>query len=186
MARFIIHFHTLPDYTLQFTVTHKLMLPGSGFQRQTFLFSRFPNCPLPKLPASNSNSSQRLNPRSFLTATHVKSKSKSSWQVFQAPPRAQDEIFVSVGQLQVWCEKPSLPRGPLSQWLQLLLAHISAVILRFESHMIHHCYFTVSDSTLSKPERPGLHIYISQHAPVIPPGTAFQFIALPTGPGYNI
>jgi hypothetical protein len=77
MARHIAHFDTACDYTWLFTVTHihtlvptvtsSLSLLGSGFQRRTFHFLRFPNCPRPQLPASNSNSSQGLNRNSSLT-----------------------------------------------------------------------------------------------------------------------
>jgi hypothetical protein len=75
MTRFIAHFDTEGDYTLQFTITHTLVstvtsslpLLGSGFKRRTFPSSVFPNCPRPQLPASKSNSSQQLNPSGYLT-----------------------------------------------------------------------------------------------------------------------
>jgi hypothetical protein len=70
------HFDTARDYTLQITITHtlasavtfSLQLLGSGFQRRTFPLLWVPNCPRRQLPASNSNSSHRLNPRSSLNA----------------------------------------------------------------------------------------------------------------------
>jgi hypothetical protein len=81
MAGFVGHSDTAPDYALHFTITHTLVstvmssvpLLGSGFQRQAL-----PNCARPQEPASNSNSSQRLNPIKSLT--HYNSKSKSLGQ----------------------------------------------------------------------------------------------------------
>jgi hypothetical protein len=56
--------------------------------------------------------------------------------------------------------------------LQLLLALVSAVILRSESR-----HFTVSDSRLPQPGGPGPHIYIprEQGGPIISPSTGFPF-----------
>jgi hypothetical protein len=75
MTGFIAHFDTARDYTLQITITHTLvstvisLLPllGNSFQRRLSLSSRFPYCLRPQLSASNSNSSQQLNPSSSIT-----------------------------------------------------------------------------------------------------------------------
>jgi hypothetical protein len=83
MTRFIEHFDTVRDYTLPFTITYYLLLPtdttllplfDSSFQRRTFRVLRLSNCPRPQLLASNSNSSQRLNPNSILTTTEFEVK----------------------------------------------------------------------------------------------------------------
>jgi hypothetical protein len=147
MTGFIGLFDTARDYTLQFTVTHthycpvtpSLPLFGSGFQQRT-------NCPWPQLPATNSNSSQWLNPSSSLTPTQVEVKVKVmlwptvSRRVYPAvkhPSGAQDQISITVRQLQVcWCEAPSLTRGWICR-LKLLLALASAIILGSESRGTH-------------------------------------------------
>jgi hypothetical protein len=75
MIRFIGPFDTARDYTLQFTITQTSVL-SHGLHSRCLVaasnggrspFSGFPNYPRPQLPASNSNSSQRLNFGSSLT-----------------------------------------------------------------------------------------------------------------------
>jgi hypothetical protein len=82
MTGFIGLFDTARDYTLQFLHTHTrarthartLWCPQSRLHSGClvavsnggrFSSSVFPNCPCPQLLASNSNSSQRLNPQQF-------------------------------------------------------------------------------------------------------------------------
>jgi hypothetical protein len=86
--------------------------------------SGFLNCPQPLLPASNSNSSQWLNPSSSLTATQSQSQIQSyiitngqsaslSW--CQATSEVQDQIFVAIRPLRVCsCTAPSDERMGLS------------------------------------------------------------------------
>jgi hypothetical protein len=90
--------------------------------------SGFLNCSQSQLPASNSNTSQRLNPSSSLTATQSQSRvtidSQSaglSW--CKTASGAQAQIFVTVRQLRV-CSygAPSLTGGQVCH-LQLLLAN---------------------------------------------------------------
>jgi hypothetical protein len=108
-----------------------LPLLGSGFQRLMSLFSGFPNCPRPQLPASHFS-------RLGLSTDSVNNKSKSesklcydqrsvclSW--YQAPSWAKDQIFVTVRQLRVyWGGVSSLTSGRVCS-LQLLLVLVSAV-----------------------------------------------------------
>jgi hypothetical protein len=105
--------------------------------------SVFPNCPQPQLPASNSNTSQRLNSSSPLIATQkVKvmlwpTVGRPVYLGVKPPSEAQDQIFITVRQLQVcWCRVSSLTRGRIYR-LQLLLVLASAVILGSESHGTH-------------------------------------------------
>jgi hypothetical protein len=55
-----LHF-TVHSYTLVSTITSSLPLLGSASNGGRSPSSGFPNCPRPQLPASHSNSSQRLN-----------------------------------------------------------------------------------------------------------------------------
>jgi hypothetical protein len=58
------------DCTSQLTVTHTLVLTVTS--SPPLLGSGFQNCPLPQPPASDSNSSQWLNPSNSVTAAQVK------------------------------------------------------------------------------------------------------------------
>jgi hypothetical protein len=82
MTWFIANFDTSRDYILQFTITYTLvptftpllLLLGSSFNDIYSPPSGFLNCPQHQLPASNSNSSQRLHPSRSLTDCNWKSK----------------------------------------------------------------------------------------------------------------
>jgi hypothetical protein len=79
MTRFIAHFDSARDYTLQFTVTHSHTSVYSQFFTAVAWYRlTTADIPLslgsrtvsvPHLPASNSCSSQGLNPSGSLTAT---------------------------------------------------------------------------------------------------------------------
>jgi hypothetical protein len=96
------------------------------------------------------------------------------------PSVAQDQIFVTVRQLQVrWCGAPSLMKG----WV----CHLTiAAGPRQRSHSwvwvprYSWPYFTISDLRLTQPGGPGPPFYIPQEqgGPVIPPGTRFPFCCL--------
>jgi hypothetical protein len=110
--------------------------------------SGIPNCTRPLLPDSHSNSSQQLNPSCYLTLsanslTQVKVKLKSrqmvNWPIclrVRHPSGAHLQISTTVRQLRVCWWALSLTRGWVSN-LQLLLGLASAVILGYESRMIH-------------------------------------------------
>jgi hypothetical protein len=87
------------------------------------------------------------------------------------PSGAQDQIFITVRQLQVfWCGAPALTRGRVCR-LQLLPVLDSAVILAIESHGAHD-HILLSVSRFLQPERQSRRMYIPQEngGPVVPPG----------------
>jgi hypothetical protein len=95
MIGFIGPFDTAHDYTLQFTLTHtytsvhshlftsRCSVAASNSGRSPY--SGFPNYTWPQLPASSSNSSQRLNISSSLTnlVTH---QTNNPTQLTELPP----------------------------------------------------------------------------------------------------
>jgi hypothetical protein len=108
--------------------------------------SGFPNCPRPQLPASNSNSSQWLNPSSSLTASESQSQSyfttgdlmpvRLSW--WQAPWDSQHSKFIF--HLNTCGYSPYVTSSLMREWdccLQLLLVLTSAVTFRSESRGTH-------------------------------------------------
>jgi hypothetical protein len=89
----------------------------------------------------------------------------------------QNQIFIALRRLRVyWCGVPSLTRGLVCR-LQLLLSLVSKVILKVRVLRDSWPYFTISDSRLPQPGRPGHRIYIphDQGDLVIPPDTGFPF-----------
>jgi hypothetical protein len=94
------------------------------------------------------------------------------------PSGSQDQIFITVRQLQVcWCGIPFLTRGQVC-CLQLLLVLASAVIINSKSHGFHD-HILPSVSRLPQPGGPGPHIYITRNkVAVILPGTGFPFCCL--------
>jgi hypothetical protein len=80
MSRFIAHFDTACDCTIQFTLTHTLVstdpsslsLLGSAFQRRTLRFLWVPELS----SASATSVSQQRNPSGSLTVCNSKSESK--------------------------------------------------------------------------------------------------------------
>jgi hypothetical protein len=72
-----IYSYKVGYYTTQINVIHRLMSQfvtvsisrcfAAASKGGRSAFSGFPNCPQPQLPASNSNSSQQLNPSGYLT-----------------------------------------------------------------------------------------------------------------------
>jgi hypothetical protein len=82
MTWFIGLFDTVSDYTLECPQPrlHCRCLV-TAFNSERSPSSPFPNCPRPQLPASNSNTSQRLNLSTRLTnsVTHQQTNSPTSW-----------------------------------------------------------------------------------------------------------
>jgi hypothetical protein len=161
---FIGLFDTVRDYTLKVTVTPLL---GSGFQRRAFRSSGFLNYSRSQLPASNSNSSQRLNPSSPLTDYNSKPKSKLCYDrrsvgqsvlvsSLHLGPKTRFYYCQRVAGLLMWAalseERTICP-------LQLLLALASPVILQSEFRGTHG-HILLSDSRLSLPGGPEPHIYM--------------------------
>jgi hypothetical protein len=100
----------------------------------------------------------------------------ASLSLCQAPPGAQDQMYVTVRQLRVcWCGTPSHQRGWVCR-LQLLLALVGAVVLGSKSCGTHD-HFLLSELRLPQPGGPGPHIYIPQEqgGPIISPDTGFPF-----------
>jgi hypothetical protein len=138
MTRFIAHFDIARDYTLQFTNTHTILstvmsslrLFGRGFQRRTFPFQWF----LEQSPASATSFQQQQLTTTEPRFSDCNSKLKlcyddgqsASLYWCQAVSGAQDQIFVTIRQLQVSsCGAPSLTRERVSSTIS---AGASAVI----------------------------------------------------------
>jgi hypothetical protein len=73
MIRFITHFETARDYTLQLSLLriHTVITTATSSNVDDALPLVFPNCPLPHLPSRNKSGSQWLNPSSSMTANEV-------------------------------------------------------------------------------------------------------------------
>jgi hypothetical protein len=109
MIGFIGPFGAARDY-LQISHTQTSVLSllqsfDSDFQRRTFPFLWFPNCPWPQLSASISNSSQRLNSSGYLHP--LTNKLFTDWLTHQS----QSYIRTSGQSVSLcWCQAPI--RGP--------------------------------------------------------------------------